>query len=254
MTPLIRRWVRLVPVLAAVGLVLTMLNPVHDRRSVVMVVGLGVLFWVAGLLLLWRVRWGRVLWLVLAVVLVAPFLLPERSINRNALRVDYVRRMSALERVRYVWGGESGRGIDCSGLPRRAYREAMLWQGIRTGNGRLTRGYLEQIWYDTSAKAMGEEYRGFTKALGIEGVIKSMDVSPLQPGDLAITTDGLHVVVYVGYGRWIQADPGVGSVVTLLGEKDDNAWFEMPVKMVRWSALDGGGTPTGSGRALGEFP
>ena len=254
MTPVIRRWVRVVPVLASLGMVLAMLNPVHDRRGLVVALGLGLLFWGAGLLLLWRVRAGRWIWLVLGVAVVLPFLSPGRAADTEALRADYVQRMRALEGVPYVWGGESGRGIDCSGLPRRAYRQALFWQGLRTGNGRLTRGFLEQLWFDTSAESLGEEYRGFTKALGIEGTIRTMDVSPLLPGDMAITRDGLHVVVYMGKERWIQADPGVGSVVLLSGTRDANPWFEQPVEMVRWSALVGGGTPTGSGRALGEFP
>jgi hypothetical protein len=43
-----------------------------------------------------------------------------------------------------------------------------LWQaGWENGNGMAFRKWAEQWWFDTSAKALGQNYRGFTQPLGI---------------------------------------------------------------------------------------
>jgi hypothetical protein len=64
-----------------------------------------------------------------------------------------------------------------------------------------------------------------------------MEGPGLEPGDLAVTDLGLHILAYVGGGRWIQADPEIGSVVTLNGRDDDNIWFRVPVTIHRWRVL-----------------
>ena len=64
-----------------------------------------------------------------------------------------------------------------------------------------------------------------------------MSYDELKTGDLAITANGVHVVVYVGNGKWIQADPGIGLVATLDGRTDENSWFDSAVNIFRWKVL-----------------
>ena len=175
--------------------------------------------------------------LILPLLAAIPFILPEGKIDSNELRQDYVRRMTDFAGTKYFWGGESSRGIDCSGLPRRALRDALLAYGVRHFNGGAFRAYLEQWWFDASAQALGEGYRDYTSPLGITGTIHEMDYRDLAPGDLAVTTRGVHVLAYAGDGRWIQADPGFGAVVTLDGRTGDNKWFLVPVTTHRWRLL-----------------
>lgn len=164
-------------------------------------------------------------------------MLPGGKIDAVELRQDYVQRLAGFESVKYYWGGENFHGIDCSGLPRRALRDSLLAYGIRHFSGRAFRSYLEQWWFDASAKALGEGYRDYTSPIGVTGTIREMNYEGLVPGDLAVTTSGVHILAYAGDGQWIQADPGIGEVATLSGRTDDNPWFLEPVTTHRWQIL-----------------
>jgi hypothetical protein len=61
-----------------------------------------------------------------------------------------------------------------------------------------------------------------------------MSYAGLVPGDLAVTTSGIHILAYAGDEQWIQADPGIGAVATLSGRTADNRWFDTPVTTHRW--------------------
>ncbi|MGC4015135.1 MAG: NlpC/P60 family protein [Luteolibacter sp.] len=189
--------------------------------------------------LLWFLRRSHWKWplLMLPVVMVIPFGLPSGPVDDPELRADYIAAMKHYEGVRYLWGGESGSGIDCSGLPRRAMRDALFRQGWRHGNGAAFREWADQWWHDASAKSLGEGYRGLTRSLGISGTVRTVDVGRLQPGDLAITRDGRHVMVYFGAASWISADPGVGKVVLEKAAGSSNPWFDAPVSMYRWATF-----------------
>jgi cell wall-associated NlpC family hydrolase len=180
----------------------------------------------------------RTILIVLPILACIPFLLPSRAIDATELRANYLQALARYEGSTYYWGGENMRGIDCSGLPRRSLRDALLRYGIAHGNGKAFRLAAEQWYYDTSAKALGEGYRSFTKNLAIEGTVQSIDNSTLKAGDLAVTKSGIHTMVYLGEGKWIQADPGIGAVATLHSRNDQNTWFDAPITMHRWSILD----------------
>jgi hypothetical protein len=232
-----RRLILICTLGAVAGIFVIPLNPVNSMilklAFLVCIVGV----WIGYTTLTWKRKPMRVAALILPLLATIPFILPGGKIDANELRQDYVRRMAEFEGTKYFWGGENSRGIDCSGLPRRALRNALLSYGVRHFNGRAFRGYLEQWWFDASAKALGEGYREYTSPVGITGTIHEMDYRDLAPGDLAVTTSGVHVLAYAGDGRWIQADPGFGAVVTLDGRTSDNGWFLIPVTTHRWQLL-----------------
>jgi len=233
-------WRRLLIILtigAVLGTLIIPFNPVMDKmyRLAFLAALLG--DWLGPLLLVWHrkpLRWG---WLVASFLLAMPFALPGHRMNDVELRDAYVLRMQELSSTKYVWGGESSRGIDCSGLPRKALRDTLLSYGIRHCDGGALREFAGQWWFDASAKALGEGYRRYTVPLAPHGSIQQMDYSGLQPGDLAVTTSGVHILAYLGGEMWIQAEPGIGAVAILNGRHDPNVWFKQPVTTHRWSVL-----------------
>lgn len=58
----------------------------------------------------------------------------------------------------------------------------------------------------------------------------------LLPGDLAVTSDGVHIMAYLGNEQWFEADPAFGEVVILRkGESDQ--WLQTSVELLRWRCL-----------------
>jgi hypothetical protein len=223
-------WLAVWPV--AIGLAL---NPVSTRLTRGGTILCVALLAGGGLYLLWRrrpLRYG--LMAVYAVALILPCL-PGRAYDREALRQAYVRALYRYEGVAYVWGGEKELGVDCSGFPRRALIRANLSQGLSSFNGTLLREGLWQWWHDASARALCEEYRGRTRRLFSEESVNGADLSRLQPGDLAITSDGVHVLVYGGGKDWLEADPGIGRVIRVAAPAEGNGWFLLSVRIVRWT-------------------
>ncbi|RYD49085.1 MAG: hypothetical protein EOP85_02305 [Verrucomicrobiaceae bacterium] len=235
---MISRCLRVVILLGTAGLATLAVRPYHDG---VLHYGLPLsafFVWVAALWLLWRRAGVRMLLLAVPMLLTLPFFLPGRPLDPELLKGRYLKALQRLQGTAYLWGGESRRGIDCSGLPRRALRDALLETGLKTGNGNAFREWAEQWWFDTSARALGENYRGFTRPLGLVGKLRDLDTSDLSAGDLAVTSDGRHVLVYLGDGRWIQADPASAKVFTGDPQKVENAYYHAHVKMHRWMLLE----------------
>lgn len=197
--------------------------------------GLGIFFWRYRML-----RWAVP---VVTVVIGVFLLLPGRRASQEALREKYVECLKRYEGVLYVWGGENAIGIDCSGLIRRGLMDALFLEGLKTVNPGLVRDSINLWWNDTSARVLGEA-TGPTVAVSEppkgkadRPSINLLDHAKLQPGDLAVTTSGIHVMAYLGDQKWIEADPGVGRVVLAKAPSQDNPWLSVPVNIVRWRLL-----------------
>ena len=62
-----------------------------------------------------------------------------------------------------------------------------------------------------------------------------MPAALLQPGDLAVAGGGVHVLIYLGAHRWIEANPEDGRVVICSPDDDARrAFYNVPVRIVRW--------------------
>lgn len=172
-------------------------------------------------------------------ILIAGFLaFPGHNPDPKNLCNAYPRSLRTYEGTRYIWGGENKLGIDCSGLVRAGLIKANVEQGVFTLNPEPVRFGLSLWWHDCSAKALGEEYRGLTRRITSSPSINLLDNSQIQPGDIAVTTSGVHVLAFLGNDEWIEADPDLKKVVIVKTPSKDNPWFDEPVQIMRWTELE----------------
>jgi hypothetical protein len=186
----------------------------------------------------WRNRGLR--WLVLAAyVAVLLFLVwpSHRPVDRAALQSNYCTALKSYLGSRYVWGGQGCIGIDCSGLVQKGMMDALATQGIVHADPALARQSLSLYWHRTTARVLGQGFAGRTIAVTTCPSLNTLDYTLVQPGDLAVTAGGDHVMAYLGDRTWIAADPGVGKVTTFTIPEKTNAYFFTPMRIVRWKVL-----------------
>jgi hypothetical protein len=214
------------------------LTPVASRTTRLILLATVFQIWL-GALLIWRRKRIVLIGLVVAMAFAVGLLVaPGRSYDREMLRSAFVAALTRYEGTSYVWGGESRHGIDCSGLARSANIDANLRQFIRTCNPTLLREALFVWWNDCSARELGEGYKGRTRWVVNADGINDLDPGTLQPGDLAITTGGVHVLAYLGQSTWIEANPERGRVIAEAWPQPSNHWFRTPIRIVRWTEFD----------------
>lgn len=157
--------------------------------------------------------------------------------NVNALSAANVDALRAYDGTPYFWGGENRNGIDCSGLVRKGMENALFLQGTITLNPQLVRQAFDLWWNDGSARDMRDGYGERTEYVADCESLNHFDASALLPGDLAVTTSGVHVMAYLGGNEWIGADPNAGKVVISAVPDDGDPWFSCPMRIVRWRAF-----------------
>ena len=153
-----------------------------------------------------------------------------------SLRDHYKSRLRAFLGTRFRRGGETTRGIDCSGLARAAFWQAILFEGFEELNPRILGPNLWRFWWrDISAEAILEGEYGYTKVIGDAPKLAGHDHYWLEVGDMAVTSSGAHMLIYCGDGRWIEASPDDGKVVVNRATADSRRpYFNCRVTFVRW--------------------
>ena len=181
------------------------------------------------------VRWS-LLGLYAAVILFLAVPL-HHPVDRPALQANYCAALKSYLDCRYVWGGQGYFGVDCSGLVQKGMMDALARQGFTHGDSTLVRQSLSLYWHRTTAKVIGQGFAGRTVPVTTCLMLNTLDYSLLQPGDMAVTAGGDHVMAYLGNRTWIAADPGVGKVTTFTIPEKINAYFSTPMRIVRWKLL-----------------
>lgn len=220
------------------GLAWLVLTPIATNVTRLAVVTVTLALWIQLLLATRNRRAVFVAVLAPPLVVGLVLMLPGRPAAPTELRRRYVDALATYEGVPYVWGGENSRGIDCSGLIRKALVVAECREAVATANPALLRDALRLWAHDASAKTLKEGYSGRTEPLFAAPSINEADDSKLLPGDFAVTADGTHTLAYVGNHLWTQADPGPMRV-TRVERAERQRWpFQMPVVFVRWRVLN----------------
>lgn len=191
----------------------------------------------SGIAFFWKQRPVRFGLLALVVLTLLPLALPARAVDSGRLREAYLESLKSYDGTTYIWGGENRLGIDCSGLVRRGFICATMKQGLVEFNGALIRKSCSLWWYDASAEAMRDGYRGESVVLFEAPELNSLDYGRLLPGDFAVTRNGVHTLVYIGEKKWMQADPGRGRAQYEQVPVEDSGWFTTPVYILRWQLL-----------------
>lgn len=230
------------------GIGICMLFYPEGRRlvsSVLLLLVLGSIY-VGTIILYWKRRLIRFSILSITLLLVLFLLLPGRAADPIKLRASFLERLQEFEGVKYHLGSEHSRGIDCSGLLRRGLIDAYIKNGLACFNPHLVREGIYIYFNDLVAKTLLDGYRGRTRFITTAPSINKLDHLRIVPGDFAVTSDGRHVLIYLGNVTWIEADPtfqpkpglALMKVVRLKVPVTDNPWFNTPVKLVRWLEFD----------------
>lgn len=216
--------------------VLVWVYPIENRLTRLAEI-VGLLLVVGGALGIWWntrvVRWTLISIITLFIAVIS---LPSRQVQPDKLSIAYANALKRFEGVRYIWGGESFLGIDCSGLMRKGFFWAEVVNGFKAFNGALIRDAISLWWHDCTANDLRNGYNGRTQAISLAPNLINADYSKLQQGDMAVVGNGVHVMAYLGNQTWIEADPDLHRVVTVT-IPTDNPWFNTPAVVVRWNQL-----------------
>lgn len=105
--------------------------------------------------------------------------------------------------TRYLWGGDSKKGIDCSALVRRIYRQVYNYELPRVSTSQITRG-------------------------------EKVKRNDLKPGDILFfrpENRTNHTAVYLGNSLFINASSSKGVVLSSLDNKYWNKYFKFGVRV-----------------------
>lgn len=214
-------------------------SPILNVPIRLVTIATGFLILSGSIILTWKIKWLRWTLFVVYTALTAFILSPSRHpYDRTQLRNTYCQSLQSYLGSHYVWGGEGRFGIDCSGLVRRGMEDAMVHRGFAEFNPALVRQGALLWWQDTTAHEIGHGYGGRTHFVTSCKTLNILDYSLLQPGDMAVTTSGVHIMAYLGNKRWIAADPEAMNVVTFDIPEMHSGFFAMPMNIVRWKILD----------------
>lgn len=221
-------------VIAAAGVWLACRGPVVTNTNRI-VAGICILLFIASLL---GTAWPhtgprRIAIASLGAAILVIFCPWGGTVTREQERAAIVRAARQYDGAPYLWGGEARTGIDCSGLVRRAYMDASLVLALSHASPPHLRRAIRFWIFDTSAR----DFEGKPPVDGIRiarpASLKESVTAGALPGDAAVVGNGVHVLLYLGDDRWIQADPRLHKVRENASDEPRADWGDVGAALVR---------------------
>lgn len=219
------------------AIIILIMHPINRFSIKITTLGLFILLFISILALFWKKKIIR--FTVIGIVAASGIFLSVTGpgVSKEIIRKEYISSLKKYEGVKYLWGGENSYGIDCSGLVRKGLIDTFFKLGFKEFSPQYIRQALYIWFYDSSAEALRDGYREYTVPIMKDITLNSLEHSKIVEGDIMVTENCVHTMVYIGNNFWIQADPGKGKVIIEMAPSKDNVWYDSKSRIVRWKAL-----------------
>ncbi len=221
-------------IICAIGVIGLIINPVNNAtyRALGHLSIFG--FMISSILLNKQTPGRVVLGLIYVGFAVAVYNSEFRPPNPNQFTNRFVSQVKSYNKVRYRFGGESFLGMDSSGLVRRSLIVTYLKLAFFEGKvGLVKRAY--SVWMEKIAlSTLMLNENPYTKVIGTFQSINSLDSRILKNGDLAISSQGTLVAIYLGNKLWATSDSSANGVFIERMPANKYGIFRVEVKVVRF--------------------
>jgi hypothetical protein len=216
----IQKLLIVVLVLAAVEMVVLLLTPIRNQlirlgiiESILLQIAI-ITYFTWGVKSIGKCLLGGFIVLIIFLVSTAKLYPPDAD--------KYVAALKRYEHVPYVWGGETKKGIDCSGLIRMALFDVYL-SDYKWGAA------LHIFFFDAAAKDLGRKYKNILTYKRSYPSIKEIPLAELKKGSIVVASD-IHTFAYIGENQWIQASP-TDYKVTIKDADEPDKYFRTAVEL-----------------------
>lgn len=210
----------LILILACVEMVVLLMTPIRNQLIRIGIIESILLQYAIITYFTWRIKLlgksllGVFILFVVFIISTAKLYAPEEE--------KFVAALKRYEHVPYVWGGETKKGIDCSGLIRMALCDVYLSE--------FKWGAAFQIFYfDVAAKDLGKKYKSILTYKRSYPSIKDIPISELKKGSIVVASD-IHTFAYIGENKWIQASP-TDNKVTIKDANEPDKYFSTAIEL-----------------------
>ncbi|NLI59002.1 MAG: C40 family peptidase [Clostridium sp.] len=214
------------------------MNPINRTATNLLMITSLIALWIYILFLTYKNKIIKITLILLPIILLAFLSLNGPLIDKEFVRDEYVNSLKKYNGTKYLWGGETSLGIDCSGLVRRGLIDTYIRLGILNMSPQYIRKGIYLWFNDLSAEALGNEYRNYTTLILSNQTLNNTDYEKIKKGDIMVTTNGIHTMVYIGNQEWIQADPAKQRVFISKAPDENNPWYKASSNILRWSDLE----------------
>lgn len=213
-------------------------NPINRKSTNLLLIATLIFLWAYILFLSWKNKVLKLTLILLPIILFSLLSLNGPVIDKEVIRPEYVKSLKKYNGTKYLWGGETSLGIDCSGLVRRGLIDTYIRLGIFYTSPQYIRKGIYLWFNDLSAEALGNEYNGSTLRILSDQTLNNADYGKIIEGDIMVTASGVHTMVYIGNQEWIQADPSKHKVIISKAPNENNNWYKVQSNILRWRDLE----------------